>query len=329
MRTHSASRLPVASLWDAWRYALDAAALDWIGCCDHDNGHGREYTWWITQKLTDIFNLQGTFTPMFNYERSVAYPEGHRNVIFAQRGVRTLPRIAKVDEGTPGSAPDTQMLYRYLRHFNGIVASHTSGTNMGTDWRDNDPLVEPIVEIYQGDRQNYEMPDAPRSNNAKDSIGGWREKGFVSLALEKGYRMAFEASSDHISTHISYCILYATAGTRRAVLEAFKKRRLYAATDNILADVRCGQHLMGEQFETAELPTLHVVLEGTAPFARIVVVKNNRYVYSTEPHTRSVQFSWQDTAAEAGRTSYYYVRGEQQDGEIVWASPMWITYRGR
>jgi hypothetical protein len=31
---------------------------------------------------------------------------------------------------------------------------------MGTDWRDNDPVVEPVVEIYQGDRQNYEMPDA-------------------------------------------------------------------------------------------------------------------------------------------------------------------------
>lgn len=99
------------AMWDAWRYALDAAALDWIGCCDHDNGFGREYPWWITQKLTDLFLQPGSFTPMFNYERSVAYPEGHRNVIFAQRGVRTLPRLPKVDEKTPGSAPDTQMLY--------------------------------------------------------------------------------------------------------------------------------------------------------------------------------------------------------------------------
>jgi hypothetical protein len=27
--------------------------------------------------------------------------------------------------------------------------------------------------------------------------------------------------------------------------------------------------------------------------------------------------------------SYYYVRGEQDNGEIVWASPMWITYTGQ
>jgi len=310
-------------------HALDAAALDWIGCCDHDNGHGREYTWWITQKLTDIFNLQGTFTPMFNYERSVPYPEGHRNVIFAQRGVRTLPRIARVDEATTGSAPDTQMLYRYLRHFNGIVASHTSGTNMGTDWRDNDPLVEPIVEIYQGDRQNYEMPDAPRSNSANDSIGGWRPKGFVSLALEKGYKLGFQASSDHISTHMSYCNLLVTTPTRTALLEAFQKRHIYGATDDILADVRCGNHLMGDQFESAELPTLQVKLVGTGPFAKVHVIKDSQYVYSVEPKQANVEFTWRDSKAEPGKQSYYYVRGEQQNGEIVWVSPMWITYRGR
>ena len=102
---------------------------------------------------------------MFTYERSVSYPEGHRNAVFAQRGIRPLPRLPKTaDDSPPTPAPDTQMLYRYLRQFDGIVASHTSGTDMGTDWRDNDPIVEPVVEIYQGDRQNYEMPGAPRSN---------------------------------------------------------------------------------------------------------------------------------------------------------------------
>ena len=34
---------------------------------------------------------------------------------------------------------------------------------MGTDWRDNDPAVEPIVEIYQGDRMSYEHEGAPRA----------------------------------------------------------------------------------------------------------------------------------------------------------------------
>ena len=159
---------------DQWRYILDTAALDWVGCCDHDNGGGREYSWWIQQKLTDIFYSPGRFVPLFSYERSVAYPEGHRNVLFVQRGVRTLPRLLpKMDPESTGRAPDTQMLYRYLKAFDGVTASHTSATNMGTDWRDNDAVVETSVEIYQGDRQNYEKPGAPRSSNAADAIGGF------------------------------------------------------------------------------------------------------------------------------------------------------------
>jgi len=317
------------ALLDQWRYAIDTGALDWIGCCDHDNGLGREYPWWINQKLDDIFLISGVFTPMFNYERSIAYPEGHRNVIMAKRGVRTLPRVPKVDENTPGSAPDTRMLYAYLNHFDGIVASHTSATNMGTDWRDHDALREPAVEIYQGLRQNYEMPDAPRSNSANDSIGGYRPKGYVSLAFEKGYKMSFEASSDHVSTHQSYAILYTTDMTREALLDALKKRRVYAATEDILADVRSGDHIMGEDFETSESPTLTVKLVGTSPFAKVHVIKDSRYAYTTEPHKTDVEFSWRDTSPQAGKTSYYYVRGEQEDGEIVWVSPMWITYRGK
>jgi hypothetical protein len=314
---------------DQWRYIIDPAHMDWVGCCDHDNGGGREYSWWTTQKLTDIFYSPGRFAPMFSYERSVAYPEGHRNVVFVQRGVRPLPRLPKLDESVPGKAPDTQMFYDYLRAFNGLVASHTSATNMGTDWRDNDPRVEPVVEIYQGDRQNYEMPGAPRANSEGDSIGGWRPKGFVNLALEMGYKLGFQASSDHISTHMSYCNLFVRDTTREAVLDAFQKRHVYGATDDILADVRCGAYMMGDVFSLEQAPELKVKLAGTAPFAKVHVIRNNQYVYTTEPRRAAVEFAWRDNAPIAGKMSYYYVRGEQEDGELVWASPMWITYTGK
>jgi hypothetical protein len=42
-----------------------------------------------------------------------------------------------------------------------------------------------------------------------------------------------------------------------------------------------------------------------------------------------VEFRWRDYAPEPGKRSYYYVRGEQQNGELVWASPFWITYTGK
>ena len=149
------------TLLDQWRYILYAVGLDWVGCCDHDNGGAREYTWWTTQKLTDMFYTPGKFTPMFSYERSVAYPEGHRNVIFAQRGVRPLPRLPITKAEASGPAPDTQMFYAYLKQFGGVTASHTSGTDMGTDWRNNDPDSEPIVENLSG--HAAKLRDARRS----------------------------------------------------------------------------------------------------------------------------------------------------------------------
>lgn len=317
------------SLLDQWRYMMDTSYMDWTGCCDHDNGGGREYSWWISQKLTDIFYTPGRFVPMFSYERSVSYPEGHRNVLFVQRGVRPLPRLPITRPDEKKNAPDTQMLYAYLREFDGVAASHTSGTLMGTDWRDNDPVREPMVEIYQGDRQNYEMPGAPRANEEKDSIGGWRPLGFINLALEMGYKLGFQASSDHVSTHMSYCNIYAADSTREALLDAVKKRHLYAATENILADVRSGPYMMGDAFSTNTPPSLDVKLAGTAPFAKVHIIKDSKYVYTISPGKAEVKFSWRDNAPTAGKTSYYYVRGEQQDGELVWVSPMWITYTGK
>ncbi len=345
------------TIFDMWRYGIDMAAMDWIGSGDHDNGNGREFSWWFTQKTTSLFNVPGAFTPMYTYERSCGYPDGHRNAVFARRGIRPLARLrggrGKAMDDLPAEAPrpntpDTLMFYKYLRHFDGVCASHTSGTNMGTDWRDNDPQVEPIVEIYQGDRQNYERPGAPRSNSADYSIGGWRPFGFVSLALMKGYRLGFQSSSDHISTHMSYCNVWVEEPTREAILDGLRRRRVYGATDNIIADVRCGEHFMGEEFAVNKPPTLEVKLTGTAPFAEVVIVKDNEYVYSAAPKKRTIEFKWTDMSAKPGKTSYYYVRGTQvgqstehtvrsskgekvklelNNGEIVWVSPMWITYK--
>lgn len=320
-------------LEDMWRYALDVAHMDWLGCGDHDNGNGREYTWWLTQKTTDAFYLPGTFSGMFSYERSVRYPEGHRNVVFANRGVRTLPRLPISDPNVAAHAPDTQMLFKYLHLFDGVCASHTSATDMGTDWRDNDPAVEPMVEIYQGCRQNYEYPGAPRCPSENDAIGGWRPKGFVNLAFAKGYKFGFESSSDHGSTHISYAMVLAKNNTREEVVKAMKLRHTYAATDNIVADWRATadgkEFIQGDEMIATVSPIFKLKLEGTAPFARVVIIKDSKELKILEPKSASVDLTWTDTDAKPGEAHYYYVRGEESDAEkqLVWISPIWVTYQ--
>jgi hypothetical protein len=84
---------------------------------------------------------------------------------------------------------------------------------------------------------------------------------------------------------------------------------------------------MGEEFTTSEPPAISVKLWGLANFAKVHIIKDGEYVYSVSPGKKNVDFVWKDGAAQKGKTSYYYVRGEQADGELVWVSPMWITYR--
>ncbi|MGF1582494.1 MAG: hypothetical protein ACFCD0_24485 [Gemmataceae bacterium] len=328
------------SLEDMFRYAIDAADFDWIGNGDHDNGAGREYPWYLTQKFNDAYLVVGHFTPMHTYERSVSYPHGHRNVMFAKRGVMTLPRLAppqKRPKGVrrwPGGVhpDDTKMLYRYLHEMGGICAVHTSATGMGTDWRDNDPKAEPIVEIYQGDRMSYEHPGAPRAGydpqlkRFPTNIGGWYPKGFVDLALEKGYRLGFQASSDHWSTHISYFVVLAPKNDRKSILEAVKKRHVYGATDNIILDVRSGDYLMGDEFTTTKAPKISFTVIGTDKLQKVDVMKDSTPVKTFRPKGTKFEGEWTDPRG-TGNTHYYYVRVVQENDEVAWSSPMWIKQK--
>ena len=66
---------------------------------------------------------------------------------------------------------------------------------------------------------------------------------------------------------------------------------------------------------------------GTAPLAKVTLVKDDVEHVLGEPNKGEVEYSWTDPSPTPGKESYYYVRGEQADGELVWASPMWITYQ--
>jgi hypothetical protein len=58
--------------------------------------------------------------------------------------------------------------------------------------------------------------------------------------------------------------------------------------------------MMGDVFATPTPPSLRVKLTGTAKFARLHVIKDNAYVYSTQPGSAEVQFSWVDNAPVPG-----------------------------
>ncbi|HUG82726.1 MAG TPA: hypothetical protein VML01_13735 [Bryobacterales bacterium] len=307
------------SLFDAYRYALDAAGHDFLGVADHQAGEEVEYGWWMIQKAVDLFTIPGTFTPLYGYERSRGYPSGHRNAMFAQRGVPVLKMLD--EERERNSEVGVEHFYEDLRKNRGIVMSHTSATGAGTDWRDNDPDVETLVEIYQGYRRNYEHEGAPRSTDR-----GSRPAGFVWKAWEKGLKLGLQASSDHVSTHTSHGMIWVEDLNRENIIEAIRARRAYAATDNILVDFRVNGRLMGDAFESSERPRLEASIVGTGPVRKVEVIKNNTYIHTHKGGGPEVSFTFVDNDVREGE-SYYYIRVEQENGELAWASPVWVTYK--
>jgi hypothetical protein len=317
------------SLEDYYRYMIDVADMDTGIVSDHNQGGDVEYNWWRTEKSYDVFHIPGRYTPLFGYERSVPYPNGHRNVVFAERGTRTLPIGDAENSGKKNSGP---ILYPYLRQHRGICMEHSLATGQGTDYRDNDPELEPLVEIYQGYHAAYEYEGAPRAETSTNFVsvhGGYRPAGFWWNALAKGLKLGVQASSDHISTHTSYAMIYTPTTNRGDIVESMRQRHAYAATDNILVDFESeatngARHLMGDAFaDPSGRVKLIAKVEGTDEITQIDLIRNGKFIYTRAPHQKSSDFEYVDQSPETGE-SYYYLRVMQKDGNLAWASPIWI-----
>ncbi len=326
------------SYLDFYRYMIDVAAMDFGGLTDHQGGGHYAYWWWLTEKSCDMYYLAPRFVPLYGYERSASFPNGHRNVFHSYRGVPVFPfqTSTSLTAVFPGVATrvlvdnDTKLLYEYLHRTGGLCISHTSGTpSMGTDWRDNDPEIEPVVEIYQGARNSYEAIGAPRVHSQDEpparAPGGFQKAGMLWNAYKKGYRLGITASSDHGSTHISYALVYTPENERAAILDSIRKRYTYGATDNLIVDLWANGHFMGEEFKTSDNPSLTLKVTGTAKIAKVDLIRNNEYVYTSEPGKNEVVLKYTDMKPVEGLNLYYF-RLLQDSGEIAWSSPVWVNY---
>ena len=326
------------STYDVYRYAIDAAEMDFLGPSEHllPQNDLSDYVWRMVDKAVDIYKLPGLFYPLLNYERTVKFPDGHRNIVGNARGWQ--PIQIKKGPGPADAAEDDQLhLWKTLLNGKekpyGFSIPHTPATQMGTNWRYNDERVERLVEIYQGNRDSYEYFGAPRGAVATElvvggyiSSGSVRKEGFVWNALAKGYKMGFIASSDHRATHISYAAVYTPVRDYGDIWDSLYDRRTYAATDNIVIDFQTQGHAMGEEFTTGTPPRLEIGIIGTGKIKQIDVIKDNTFVYTAHPGVQEMSFTYTDREVAPGE-HYYYVRVIQEDNNMAWASPIWVNYQ--
>ena len=202
---------------------------------------------------------------------------------------------------------------------------------MGTDWRVNDPVIEPAVGIMRGARMNCEYVGASLSANNDEpgnAPSGYRPIGMVRKTWNKGcgFRLGVTVGSDHGSTHYSYTMVYTDRLSREGILGSIRRRHTYGASDNILLDVRMADHFMGDEFHASEPePNLCQGARYNCCLPR-EVFGGERVVCVHEPESQEAEFEFLDQDDVAGTGTWRcYLRVEQSDGQVAWASPFWVS----
>ena len=248
-----------SSTEDTYRYAIDAAQLDFVGPSDHNAVVGgrwpdglRDYSWWYQQKLVDVYSHEPRFWGIYTYEHSMTRPGGHRNVLLLKRGAPLRPIDREKGIDSPDNSPP--VLWDWARKNvlsqqgqKMVIVPHTFAAGPLADWNWPNSEFDCLLEIYQGARGSYEKWRLPktelRGRTQTDDPGH-----FAVDALDKGNIYGFVSFSDHRSTHNSWAAIWAADETREALFDAMLERRTFAATDEIVLKVSADGRNMGEQF---------------------------------------------------------------------------------
>ena len=307
------------SLMDTYRYAIDAARLDFLAISDHDQDllkhrYDRKqspllgHAWWRSQKYCDLFYIPDRFLTLYGYEHggSFARRGGHKNVIYLERGMPCY------EHDSP------EELFHVLRGKEAVVVPHQlADGGSATDWDKWNPDFERVAEIFQA-RGSYEYFGAPPPVTVQ------RKGNYLWDALSNGVGIGVIASSDHGLVHGAYAAVYATEFSRRAVLDGLRNRRSFGATDTFVLDFRLGDQVLGQSVEVNEPPTFDVYVRGNVPLKQVQIVSNGQFVYTTQPDGTECRFRYTDTKLVPGSSAYYYVRCEQSNREWAWSSAIWV-----
>ena len=120
--------------------------------------------------------------------------------------------------------------------------------------------------------------------------------------------------------------VWARRRERDAVFSSLWQRRAIGTTGvRIYLDFDVDNQPMGEIISVQTPPQqMRVRVHGTAPLAKVVVVKNNQDWHVSENPGWECVLSLNEIEMPQDRTDWYYVRVTQEDGEMAWSSPIWI-----
>jgi hypothetical protein len=237
------------------------------------------------------------------------------------------------------------------------IPSFTMGKGFETTFIDFDPDYERVVEIYNAwgssECTAKEGNLRPITFNGKKGVAE-TEKGSIRKALNNNCRFGFVAGglddrgiyngfyeSDQVQYSPGKTAIIALEQTREALYQALINRSCYATTgERIVLGFYIAGAQMGSELNTKAKPGLsfnrHIsgFIAGTTPIKEIQFIRNGKPFHIVHPKQSHYEFALDDSEpiskivfpaqGEKPPFVYYYLRAVQDDGHIIWGSPIWI-----
>lgn len=303
---------------EAYRYALQAANLDFLALTDH--------AWYLQNRdaraldflLACAYGLPGRFTTFCAYEANFEPGEGHVVVLSGD-----------MDPEVPVFRDRAELFDRLVGTGAVVVPHHMGDPAFPYGWAGHSDALAPVAEVFQPYRTAFEQPGAPAPSTA------WADEGNAAVpestmlhAWRAGLKVGVVASSDHLSTGGAFAGVWARTNTRDAILEALRRRHCFAASARIELAFWAGAHFMGD---AADLPpdgprevTVRVRCRGEAALDRAELLCDGEVVHTFRPARRGRSLDARVTVPVPPGEHFHYARVFQQDGQMAWSSPIWL-----
>jgi len=319
---HSMQSDGLGTVEEYYAFGRDVAFLDFCAVADHAGQMGPG-EWERTRDAAEAANEPGRYVTFSGYELNDAAGE---KCVYFRRNSHPMYRYPE----------DEHKLWELARAGEALVVPHQHGRG---PWPYPKDVIR-ITEIYSiwG---AFEYPDNPRV-----CVGGGDYHGRTVLdMLRAGYRPGVLGGSDCHAGHPGHTdwlrackaywnglgAVYATERTREAVWEALLARRCYATTGNrIVLGFRSGAAWMGSELplRQGEERTFHIEVVAEEALRRVTVIKNGRPRFLLPAEGQVLRTEVTDVEG-LDEPAFYYIRVEQEDGELAWSSPIWfVLHRG-
>jgi hypothetical protein len=344
----------------ALRWARDVAAIHFATVCDHDLKL-TDAEWAHTIEVHRRLNDDGRFVTFPGYEwgdsTGLAGNYGHRHIIFRRnrvRGVDPVP-LFRCHEPETNNAPGLFAALKRTVPTEDVlsVPHHTArgGGNTWMNWDYCDPELERCCEVFSiwGSSEKMGEPYPIDYLPSGGYFGAGEARGHhLQDGLARGYRFGFTGGSEshdgrpsraivhgpHVISETDFLAPPGTTGvwaesfTRDGIFDALRARRCYATTGTrMIVRFSLGDTPMGGEVAASGLSgpvELNARVIGAAPIASCELVRNNIEIDSASSDDAELTVRLRDTE-RAKPGDFYYLRVTQADGEMAWASPIFIT----